>query len=164
MTNWNQLVVDSAAIVLGAALRVTGRQADAEDVAQEVFCEAIRKWRHSPELVTLQLLRTIAVRRALDAVRKRTRFVNDTEVTDLVCTNPSGDQVVLRELEQRVRELVTELPKREAEVFCLSAFESLSVSDIALALGISNGAVSKSLSIAREKVRKGMTPYLERGE
>lgn len=164
MTNWNQLVVDSAAIVLGAALRVTGRQVDAEDVAQEVFCEAIQKWRHLPELVTLQLLRTIAVRRALDAVRKRTRFVNDTELTDLVCSNPSGDQVVLRELEQRVRDRVTELPKREAEVFCLSVFEELSVSDIALALGISNGAVSKSLSIARDKVRKGITPYLERGE
>lgn len=49
MPVWNEIVQRNAAKVLNAALRVLGNLADAEDVSQEVFTEAFRKWNHVPE-------------------------------------------------------------------------------------------------------------------
>ena len=41
---WAEIVHRNVAVVTSAALRVLGCVSDAEDVAQEVFLEAFRKW------------------------------------------------------------------------------------------------------------------------
>ncbi|XZE33716.1 RNA polymerase sigma factor [Pirellulaceae bacterium SH501] len=165
MSDWGQLVGEATAAIMSAAFRITGRLADAEDIAQEVYCEAFHKWRNAHHKVTVGLLRTIAVRRALDLVRRRKRDPQIHEQLDRISLDsPPDDGALERELEAYVRELVADLPNREAEVFCLSCFETQSVSEIAATLKLSNNAVSKSLSLARSKIQAGLTLYLQRGE
>ena len=57
------------------------------------------------------------------------------------------------ELETRLREAITQLPDREATVFCLRYFESLSYDEIAESLNISSTSVSTALNKARSKLK-----------
>ena len=61
MSNWNEIVKNNAASVVAAAFRILGNLPDAEDVSQEVFTEAFRKWDASSNQKWNGLLRRIAV-------------------------------------------------------------------------------------------------------
>lgn len=159
-SSWDEIIDQHASMIVAAALRVTGNTADAEDVAQDVFCEVLAKWQHQPDLCSGGLLRTIAVRRALDLVRRRrSRMLEDAE---LRC--PSAETVVERtmmeaELDRKLRDQLAKLAPREAEVFCLRYYEQVAVAEIARQLGTSPSAVSKALSVARRKIQQGLRPY-----
>ena len=152
MPNWNQIVNNNAASVVSAAFRILGNLSDAEDVSQDVFAEAFGKWEPSSNQKWNGLLRRIAVCRAIDLLRRR----KSTEpfldpILDPSAEDPS--QVASkRELEERLRLAVSELPPREAQIFCLVHFENLTHTVIAEQLGISNGAVAKGLSTAKTKL------------
>lgn len=152
MSNWNEIVKNNAASVVAAAFRILGNLPDAEDVSQEVFTEAFRKWDASSNQKWNGLLRRIAVCRAIDHLRTRKtteRFVDP--IFDRSADDPS--QVVAnRELQEKLRSAVGDLPSREAQIFCLVHFENLTHSVIAEQLGISNGAVAKALSKAKTKL------------
>jgi RNA polymerase sigma-70 factor (ECF subfamily) len=59
---------------------------------------------------------------------------------------------VERELADRLRQAITQLPDREAAVFCLRYFDDLSYQDIAETLHIQTGAVASALHKARLKL------------
>ena len=152
MANWNQIVNANAESVLAAAYRILGNLPDAEDVSQEVFAEAVRKWHPGSNQHWAGLLRRIAVCRAIDQLRKRksTEPFSDP-VPDRSAVEPF--QIAEgRELQQRLRSAVSELPAREAQIFCLVHYENLSHSTVAQQLGISSGAVAKGLSKAKSKL------------
>lgn len=150
--NWNLIVKANAESVLAAAFRILGNLSDAEDVSQEVFAEAFRKWKPTSDQNWNGLLRRIAVCRAIDQLRRRK--------TSEPFSNPILDRSALdplqvaaeRELHERLRSAVSELPPREAQIFCLVHFESLSHASVAQQLGISAGAVAKGLSKAKSKL------------
>ena len=150
--DWNQIVRDHAATVLHAALRVLGNQADAEDVSQEVFSEAYRKWDLSPNQDWVGVLRRMAVCRAIDLLRQRkpTEILVDQGVA--ASSSEPVANAVSRELKQRLRVAISELPARESQVFCLMFFEQQPPHEIAKQLGISRPAVSRALSNARSKL------------
>ena len=68
--DWNDLVHEHAAGVINAAMRVLGNVADAEDVAQEAFVEAMKRWSAGTNQRWKGLLRRMAVCRALDRLRR----------------------------------------------------------------------------------------------
>lgn len=149
---WEEFVAAHASIILRSALRVLAANADAEDVAQEVFVEVFR----SGQLARLHdqpaLLRTMATRRALDRLRRRKRNEALTGLEVSRGDHEPHQYSLADELDQRLRESLACLPSREAEVFCLTYFENLAPAEIASTLRISTGAVAKSLCMARGRL------------
>lgn len=152
--SWETIVRENSAIVTTAALRVLGCPADAEDVAQEVFIEAFRKWNPASGQSWAGLLRRVAICRALDLLRSR-RKTDSLEFHPVDCreADPS-EQMIWREHQHQIRAAVASLPNRESEVFCLACYEKLSHQEIAEALQISRGSVAKALSKARAKLNE----------
>jgi RNA polymerase sigma-70 factor (ECF subfamily) len=151
--DWNEIVSSNAANVLNSAYRVLGNLADAEDVSQEVFTEAFRKWNAFPEQQWAGILRRMSVCRSIDLLRvKKTSLPLTLEVDDGTTDCPV-ESAIGQELEQRLRLAVSKLPDRESQVFCLSCFEQQSNQEIAQALGIDRTAVATALSKARSKLK-----------
>ena len=138
--------------MVAAAFRILGNLPDAEDVSQEVFAEAFRKWEPGSNQNWSGLLRKIAVCRAIDSlrVRKTTQPFSDP-ILDQSADDPS-QVAAKRELEEKLRLAVADLPPREAQIFCLVHFEHLSHTAVAEQLRVSNGAVAKGLSKAKSKL------------
>lgn len=154
---WERIVRDHGPLVFGAAWRILGHAADAEDVVQEVFIEAnrirqTRTVRHWPGL-----LRRLAACRALDRLRQRKTFspLDGFALTD---TAPNPEEIAIgRELAERLRQSLAQLPPREATVFCLRYLEDLPNQKIAEALNIRPGAVAVALHKARAKLETMLT-------
>jgi RNA polymerase sigma-70 factor (ECF subfamily) len=66
-----------------------------------------------------------------------------------------------RELRDRLRLAIAELPPREAEVFCLRYFEELPYDKIAETLGIRRGAVAAALHKARVKLEASLLQAIQ---
>jgi RNA polymerase sigma-70 factor, ECF subfamily len=150
---WGAIVREHAPIVLGTACRILGNSADAEDVAQEVFLEAFRKWQHRPDDQWTPLLRRLATCRALDRRRRRKLSMEVAEVTEIPSSDVGPTEVaVAREMTSVLLRALEQLPHREAEVFCLRYFEDLNNSEIAAVLRIKPGAVATAICKARTKL------------
>jgi RNA polymerase sigma-70 factor (ECF subfamily) len=74
--DWSSIVHANVGIVMNAALRVLGSVQDAEDVTQDVFLEAFRKWDAVDGNSWPGLLRRMAVCRALDVLRSRKKLTS----------------------------------------------------------------------------------------
>ena len=158
LTNWDRLVRTHSSIVTSAALRVLGRVADAEDVAQEVFLEAFRKWSPHEIHAWAGLLRRMAVCRALDLLRTRQKTESlEFLPVDLRAVDPS-EALIKQERHRLLRAGVASLPPRESEVFCLACFEQLSHEEIADALHITRAAVAVFLSKAKTRLTEMFQP------
>ena len=152
MTDWDRLVREHGPAVFGTAWRILGQAADAEDVTQEVFLEAHRLRANGPVRCWGGLLRRLATCRALDRLRQR-RPTLPLDGLDLAAGGDGPEQAARgRELAERLRQAVAQLPPREAEVFCLRCFEDLSSQRIAELLDLSGGAVAQALHKARAKL------------
>jgi RNA polymerase sigma-70 factor, ECF subfamily len=152
---WETIVHEHAPAVLDAAWRILGHAADAEDVAQEVFLEAYRKWQNHPGDEWTGLLRRLAVCRAIDRRRRRKPAAGSDELAEVAARGPGPTEIAIAgELACLVRQALDRLPRREAEVFCLRYFEELNHAEIATALQMKPGAVATALFKARAKLEK----------
>ena len=111
------------AMVFRTAYRITGNAADAEDVLQTVFLRMVRREDAADAIERPEnYLRRAAVHAALDLVRAR-RAGADVDLDRLPAAGGSRpDQGDLREL---LRQALSELPARSAEIFTLRFFEGL---------------------------------------
>lgn len=140
-------------MVFGIAWRILGHAADAEDVVQDVFLEVHRMCQERRNVRRWQgLLQRLAVCRALDRLRQRKPVAVLDERTLVAATASPEEFAIGRELAERMRSAVAELPPREAQVFCLRYFEELDNQQIAETLRIPAGAVSTALHKARTKL------------
>ena len=64
------------------------------------------------------------------------------------------EQAEARELADRLRAALTELPERQAEVFCLRWLDQMSYQEIADRLGLETNAVGVLLHRARGRLRQ----------
>jgi RNA polymerase sigma-70 factor, ECF subfamily len=139
---------------LDSSFRVLGNLADAEDVAQEVFMEIFRAGRIEQHYDQPALMRSIAVRRSIDRLRARKRHPA-FDTTQLTSREPCpSEHVKARELEELLRSELRKMSPREAEIFCLSAFENMNNQSIATALRLTTNSVAKHLSTAKKKLSK----------
>ena len=138
---------DHHAMVYRTAYRVTGNAADAEDVLQTVFMRIVRRDESARSIDQPEnYLRRAAVHAALDVVRARRR----PSVVDLDRLPASaGSRPDQGDLRETLRQALSELPERSAEVFTLRFFEGLSNPEIARALSISSIQVAVTLHRAR---------------
>lgn len=145
--------------VYRAAFRVTGNAMDAEDVLQTVFTRLLRR-EEQPDLseTAASYLYRAAVNAALDLMRrrKRARKVDLDDAGELVDTTDPGPERSRgnTELKVRLREAMSALSPRQAEIFALRYLEGVSNIDIARMLGSSQTAIAVLLHRARHRLQK----------
>jgi RNA polymerase sigma-70 factor (ECF subfamily) len=158
--------------MLQAAWRITGTLEDAEDVLQTVFMRlADRPDRPDLSRAPGAYLHRAAVNAALDIVRSRSTTGAPSPVEGLEDRLAGGPRdeadrtARQKELRNRLRQALSQLPERAAEVFVLRHFEGHGNRDIARLLDMSNTSVGVTLHRARQRLKEllgstdgGMTP------
>jgi RNA polymerase sigma-70 factor (ECF subfamily) len=162
VSDWDAIVRNHGPMVFGTAWRILGHAADTEDVVQEVFLEAhrlqdgvaVRNWGG--------LLRRLATFRALDRLRQRKHTCPLDHELPVGPDDEPEAAAIGRELAERLRQAVAQLPEREGTVFCLRYFDELTYQQIASSLDITVGAVGQALHKARTKLETMVTEAARR--
>jgi RNA polymerase sigma-70 factor (ECF subfamily) len=131
---------------------------DAEDLVQEVFLRAWRAAdRYDPDLGAVSTwLYRIASRLAIDRNRRTTlrRFLGLEAAPDPLDDSPGPEATLAARQElAQIRARLERLPDRQRRALLMRAAGGLSTAEIALALGISAGAVEQLLVRARAGLR-----------
>jgi RNA polymerase sigma-70 factor, ECF subfamily len=151
-----------ARLLYSLALRIVGRQPDAEDVLQEVFTQV---WRQAARYDTSRgtvagWLVMLTRSRALDRLR-RERGAPTTDIewasVDVVDPGTTVDlQLVTAEQAARVRVALEALPEAQRVPLELGYFEGLSQSAIAARLGVPLGTIKTRMRQALLRLRDAL--------
>jgi RNA polymerase sigma factor (sigma-70 family) len=163
MTDWEAVISQHAGIVWRTVYRLVGNHADAWDCIQETFLEAVKIDRREPVRNWPALLRRLATARALDFLRMRSRQRKrgnpEADPSQAVSREPNPSRhAEASELADRLRAAVGRLPRRQAQVFCLTCFEQMTSEEVAERLGMSPTAARMLLSRARRRLRRLLEP------
>jgi len=159
--------------VFRAAYRITGSVVDAEDVLQTVFLRLSRR-DNLKEGVNLEpspasYLHRAAINASLDLVRQRGRSqsVPIDDIAPVLRASHTLDPESLRagrELRGRIRQALSKLGEKSAEMFVLKYFEGYGNNEIAEMMGTSAMVVGVLLHRARARVKKEVGEFLEGGQ
>jgi RNA polymerase sigma-70 factor (ECF subfamily) len=143
--------------------RLLGSQEGAADCFQETFVQFAQLSRRKIVRDPLGLLKRIATSRAIDTIRRRT--VDRRRQTSLDEQQPSDSvepwqTLAAEELSDSLRLALGEIPANQAAVFCMTQLETMSRSDTANAMGISDEHVAVLLHRARENLQGRLAKYL----
>lgn len=159
-----QLADRHGRMVFGVAWRVLGRVEDAEDVLQNVFLKVLKSGPFDDSIHEWgAYLRVMAMRAAIDVLRRRRGIQLDPEVLDDM---PDIGEATPREEAERneklemLRKGLAELPAQDAEMFSLKYFEEMSYEAIAGRYGIPVNRVGVRLHRARKRLIELMAPLL----
>jgi len=156
-------------MIFRTAYRITASIVDAEDVLQTVFLRLVNrkgKLDLSPNLSPNPgaYLYRAAINASLDLLRGRGRLLSvpleNAGAKSVDQLNPEQQQA-RRELLARVRQSVSELGPRAAEIVVLKYFEGHDNGEIAGLLGTSQMVVAVTLHRARGRLRKDVGKFLE---
>ncbi len=160
---YGRIVAACQNTVTAVALAITRDVPASEDIAQEAFLSA---WQHLKRLQNpssfLPWLRQITRNLARDHLRANRNRPLDGEGADIaieLAADPSPtpmQQLVEDEREHAAAELISALPEESREVLLLFYREGQSSQQVALLLGLSDAAVRKRLSRARQSLREDL--------
>ena len=161
MHDWPQIHERYAPLVWGTVYRILGDHAEALDCFQDVFAEVLEHSSSRSVRDRPAFLRWMAVRRALDRLRKRRvdakRVALDVEIATLSAIAAGPDaQAQWNELIERVREELARLPGQQAEAFWLHCVEDMSQAEIGQHLGVNASAVGVLVYRARQRLRQAL--------
>jgi len=174
--SFRRLVEENQRKVINICYRMTGNDADAEDLAQEVFVEVLRsigKFRGDSSLATW--IHRIAVRKSLDFRRDQVRqkrggplkrlFHLDDPGVDLPAPASSRPdaELELKERQAILRAALDTLPENQRAAFLLSKYDGLSNREIAEALKVTLPAVESLVHRAKSNLQKKLRQYFGRG-
>jgi RNA polymerase sigma-70 factor (ECF subfamily) len=169
----NDLMDRHATLIFRFLCRMTGNEADANDLAQETFVRVFKSrdsYRAEQKFSTW--LYAIAANLARNHFRWRSRHPNlslETESPEteqsLASTLPSNaptpkEAVLASERAQAVREAVNRLPAELREVMVLCEWEDRSVAEAAIILETTPKAVESRLYRARQILRERLKSWL----
>jgi RNA polymerase sigma-70 factor, ECF subfamily len=158
-------------VVYSTALRLLGDDAQAEDIAQEVFVRAYENFAELRDHPTaLGWLRTVARNMCLNHItryRRRWRFFseyrNDEDADDDDAAEPEfavPDQVVEdvegSERRERIEEALRQLPEQQRVPLVLFHFEDLSYAEISSRLGVSLAKLKTDMHRGRHALARSL--------
>ncbi|MEA2571544.1 MAG: polymerase sigma-70 factor, subfamily [Acidobacteriota bacterium] len=132
--------------LLALLRRALGNSPDVDDVAQETWIRVVRSaHRFDPAQRFSAWLFAIAWNLVRDRW-SRHRDISGLDLAAMPCTRDSAEQTLVEDdRAQRVREHVSALPPRFAEVILLRYFEELSEKETAARLGVPVGTVKSRI-------------------
>lgn len=153
------LVTRHAANVRAVAKRFIGNDADADDVAQDVF---LKVWAHAkrfdPSKASFATwLYRITTNRCFDTLRRRRRWAwigLDAATDRTTGVLPADEALGQREAVRAVRDDILGLPERQRMALLLVVTAERSAQDVADVLGITRGAAEQLIVRARQTLRE----------
>jgi RNA polymerase sigma factor (sigma-70 family) len=160
---YGRIVVACQNTVTAVALAITRDVPTSEDIAQDAFLSA---WEHLKRLQNpssfLPWLRQITRNLARDHLRARRHRPLDGQTADIaieLAADPAPNpmqQLVEDERERAAAELISALPEDSREALLLFYREGQSSQQVAMLLGLSDAAVRKRLSRARQSLHNDL--------
>jgi RNA polymerase sigma-70 factor (ECF subfamily) len=142
--------------VFRAALRVTGRPADAEDVLQTVFLRIIARGARGGDVEDVAqpaaYFRRAAVNAAVDVLRRRELHA-ESAYDDLAPHAAVQPPLLLKE---RLRRAIAAVDKDDASLFLLRHVEGLSIEELAMMFRIEKNNVAVRLHRIRHRLQAEM--------
>lgn len=143
---WSGVVAVSAALC--------GDVAVAEELSQEAFLRAYRRWQRVSILDRPDLwVRRVALNLAVSRFR---RLQAETRALARTATRRSFDRPLSAEVEE-FWDALKRLPTRQAQVTALFYIDDLSVAEVAQLLGCAEGTVKAHLHAARRRLRDSLS-------
>jgi len=162
---FEELVIAYQHRVFGIALRMLGRRAEAEEIAQDVFVRVHRSvagFRGDAKLSTwlYAITSRLCLNRLASADRRFTQASEDlvVELRDEAADPPSA--LERREREAALHRALAELPDDRRIVVVLRDLEGLSYGEISETLGLELGTVRSRLHRARTELREKLEKLL----
>jgi RNA polymerase sigma-70 factor (ECF subfamily) len=150
--------------VVGTITKMLGSDAEAEDLAQQVF---IRIWKSAPRYkptakFTTWLFR-ITRNLVFNELRRKRHFVNRVEEIPepVERSEKEPDQVLLdSELQAAIQDAINKLPETQRLAIVLRRYEEMPYEEIAKVMGTTVPAVKSILFRARAELRERLAKYL----
>lgn len=152
-------LADSSALAVRVAYGVVRNRQDAEDVAQDAFARAYRRFAslRDRERFRAWLVR-MTWRLALDHRRSQKRRQTREDAV-MAITPQAGDLVAdtaAREQSGRLWRAIDDLPERLRVVIVLASIEGHGLKEVADLLDVAEGTVKSRLFEARQKLREAL--------
>jgi len=160
--------------VINTIHRAIGDASEAEDLTQRVFVQVYRSAkRYKPTAKFTTWLFTITRNKILNEHRRRSRHPSESldalqeprdsesagwQLPDTTMRDPA-QEAVERELRERIKEAVRELPEPQRTAVILCRYEGLSYEEIAEVLGCSVSATKSLLHRARLALKDKLRGY-----
>jgi RNA polymerase sigma-70 factor (ECF subfamily) len=154
------------AYVVNIVYRVSNDSGLAEDIAQDVFFELWKKKDNLNISSSIRpYLRRAAINKTLNYFRDRKiNFASDEQLPQVAGSTPRAQQKMeAEEVEEKITQLIDQLPKRCRVIFILSRYEELSYKEIAEKLEISDKTVENQISKALRFLRENLAGFLDDG-
>ena len=149
--------------VFGIALSRLRNFHDAEDLAQTTFVEAFDRLDRLKDPTGLgPWLRTIAINRSINFLKRRERMVDFEAIDEPVSDGPSPQvDVEKSELREQVMDAVGQLSKTQRETVTLYYISEYSLAEVATIQNVPLGTVKRRLHEARKKLKEEMVEMVE---
>jgi len=157
------LVEAHGALVWRTLCALLGRDDAVDDCFQETFLEFIRHADGAAARTPKALLVSIATRRAIDLIRRRSaqRAAARKWANEGVASAPEPlDSMVGKELSEALGAALVTLPQQQAAVFVMTQLEEMPHGDVAGALGIRENHVGVLLFRARAALQERLKHFL----
>ena len=156
VVDWQIIIKTHGPAVWQAAYKLLGNHADASDCFQETFVNALKVCKRQKVKNFPALLVKLATSRAIDHL-KTNNSLDDYEISSPNKTSDPSNFVLQKELAEKLREAIAQLPEQEAQVFCLRHLNDMSYRQIAKELDIKTNNVGVLIHRAKEKLQKSLT-------
>jgi RNA polymerase sigma-70 factor (ECF subfamily) len=160
--DFRALIKNHSMQVMNTALRILGDTQRAQDVHQEVFLAIWKRWyTYNGRTNWNAYLFRFTIRKEIELVRK-TAFeqLRLYRPEDSISKETPDGPLRTEELQQKLADCLTKLPKRQAEVFILSRMEGLRTEKISDILGCSKKTVRVHLHRAVKRLARELSDYL----
>ena len=155
-------LVESSTLAFRVAFSVLRQREDAEDVAQEAFAKAYRRFRQLRERDRFrQWLVRMTFRMALDRLRSnRRRLARESVEAGLqsrLAQTTTGDVVLAQERSEQLWHAIDALPEKLRLVIVLAGIQGHDIREVATLLDVPDGTVKSRLFLARKQLRERLS-------
>lgn len=137
---------------------------DSEEIVQGSF---IKLWENREKIDADQDLKYYLIRivkneslNHLKHIKVKLKYADYYEKNSDVLTPDGSDTLIQEELNDKINEIINELPDQCRKIFEMSRFKGLKYKEIAKELSLAEKTVEQQISKALKRLRTGLTNYL----